>query len=366
MLIVIVQTSVHRVARAPVAGYRRAPGDMPMRIEAFASNREGSSPYRAWEPLAELERRGHTVLVHRKEEDLVAASRGFSRSLGSCDVVYISRYMTSEAQRLARALMDAGVAVVWDHDDDYISAARASRDPRAKAHLASMRAMLERADVVTTTNERLAGLLREAGGREVVAIPNRLTRASAKGRRRRHRGIVVGWIAWRDHQDDWDRLKLAPVFERLLDAHPELRIESVGPIDLGLRRERYHQIGAMPYERLPDAIAGFDVGIAPLADRVENLGRSDIKLKEYAIAGVPWLASALGPYVGLGEQQGGRLVADGRWYEELDALVSDARLRRRLGKQARRWAKRETLAKNADAWEAAFAAAIEHAAARRG
>ena len=337
-----------------------------MRIEAFASKREGSSPYRAWEPLAELERRGHEVLVHREEDHLTAAARGFSTSLAQCDVVYISRYMTREAQRLARGLRDAGIAVVWDHDDDYISGALDGRDPNGKGQLSALRAMLGQIDVVTTTNERLAGLLREVGAGRVVAIPNQLTRRSAKGRRHRHRGTVVGWIAWADHQADWERLKLATVFERLLDAHADLRVESVGPIDLGLPHHRYHRIGPVPFDELPGAIAGFDVGIAPLAGRVENLGRSDIKLKEYAIAGVPWLASPLGPYADHGEQQGGRLVADGDWYEQLDALLSDAKLRKQLAKQGRRWAREQTIAKHADAWEAAFSEAIELARTRRG
>ena len=70
-----------------------------------------------------------------------------------------------------------------------------------------------------------------------------------------------------------------------------------------------------------------------------------MKLKEYAAAGVPWLASPIGPYAGLGEQQGGRLVADDRWYEELVRLIEKPRERRKLAKRGAKWvAERDALA----------------------
>ena len=62
-----------------------------------------------------------------------------------------------------------------------------------------------------------------------------------------------------------------------------------------------------------------------------NRARSNIKLKEYAAAGACWLASPIGPYVGLGEKQGGRLVA-----------------RRRLARRARPPARQAARAREAD------------------
>ena len=107
--------------------------------------------------------------------------------------------------------------------------------------------------------------------------------------------------------------------------------------------ERYEHEGFVPFSQLPGRIGGWDVAIAPLADIPANQTRSDIKLKEYAGCGIPWLASPVGPYAALGEDQGGRLVPDDGWYEALDRLVTSKRDRKRLGKKAKKWAKRQTI-----------------------
>ncbi len=89
-----------------------------------------------------------------------------------------------------------------------------------------------------------------------------------------------------------------------------------------------------------------------------------MKLKEYAVCGVPWLASPVGPYLGMGEKQGGRLVADDDWAAALDRLVTRGRERGKLAKKSRAWGERQWAVRNLDVWEAALQEAIERARAR--
>jgi glycosyltransferase involved in cell wall biosynthesis len=96
------------------------------------------------------------------------------------------------------------------------------------------------------------------------------------------------------------------------------------------------------------------IAIAPLANLPFNMTRSDIKLKEYAASGVPWLASPVGPYIGLGEREGGVLVPDDGWFDALDRLVCHQRDRRRLARRARSWAKDQMIEMAADRWERVF------------
>jgi glycosyltransferase involved in cell wall biosynthesis len=115
------------------------------------------------------------------------------------------------------------------------------------------------------------------------------------------------------------------------------------------------------FDRLPEVMAGWDIALAPIAPTAFNAARSNIKLKEYAAGGTPWLASPVGPYRAMGEKQGGRLVPDDRWYEELLSLVDSARQRRKLAKNAAKWVVGETLERNLDAWETTLETAVNSA-----
>jgi glycosyltransferase involved in cell wall biosynthesis len=137
-----------------------------------------------------------------------------------------------------------------------------------------------------------------------------------------------------------------------------VHVASVG-IDLGIAHERCRQLGYVPFRELPALVSGFDVGIAPLVDEPFNRARSNVKLKEYASLGIPWLASPIGPYVGMGEREGGRLVPADRWFEQLDRLLSSARDRRKLGKRGSKWARSQTVEQNAGRWVDVFDAAYE-------
>jgi len=319
-----------------------------MNIAAFIWGVHPSSNYRAIYPLTELARRGHLIATFDEEEGLTPSDEDLAVIVEDFDVAYIGRYIQPEAVQLARRLTAGGMGVVWDNDDDVVRPERR----------AGFDGMAEVVDVITTTNEVLAERYRSYGARTVIPIPNFLTQGSLTAPRRKHDGIVLGYAGWIDHQDDWDGLDLRTIVEDLLEVHPDLRVESVGPIDLRLPRERYTSHGALPFDQLPQAIAGFDVAIAPLIDKLGNDTRSDIKLKEYAIAGVPWLASPYGPYVGFGEEQGGWLVEDDRWFDALNALLSDGKARKKLAKRGQKWAKDQTLERNAPLWLGAFEQAM--------
>jgi glycosyltransferase involved in cell wall biosynthesis len=117
----------------------------------------------------------------------------------------------------------------------------------------------------------------------------------------------------------------------------------------------------VPIDRLLDVERQFDVGLAPLLDTAFNRSRSNVKLKEYAAAGAAWLASPVGPYVDMGEREGGRLVDDGAWFEAIEALALDGGLRSQLVLRGREWARRQTIAHGGRQWEAAFRSAIVRA-----
>jgi glycosyl transferase family 4 len=335
-----------------------------MRIAYVADPRTGNGFYRGIGPMTALRQvRGHDVaeIPINEGNPSVAAVRGL-------DVLHVHRYGEDGAVRLARAAKAAGAAVVWDNDDDMGSLPKGTPGYRRQGgmmwerRLAGMRKIFAVADLVTTPSAGLAERLREYGAPRATVVENHVPDQFVLRSRPPREGVTIGWIAGLEHQLDAERIPIRAALQRLLDERPEVRVVSFG-LGLGLRSDRYRHVDVVALFELTRAAAAFDVGIAPLADIAMNRARSNVKLKEYAAAGACWLASPTGPYLGMGEKQGGRLVPDDRWHEELVRLIDKPRERAKLTKRAGKWVAGETLSKHARTWEAHFEEAVGRARA---
>jgi len=318
--------------------------------------------YRGIAPMLALARRGHEI---RQVELLGGELR--SELVRGCDVVHVHRRHDEDVQRIVRYAKESGIAVVWDDDDDKTSVPKghpAYRDyggAKGERILAGVRWMVQAADLVTTPSERLTERFLQLGAGRVTLIENYVEDDLLTSRAQPRAGeVVVGWVAGGEHMMDVERVPIAEAVGRLLDAHETLRVVSVGT-GLGLRHERYEHVKGLPLKELPRRVREFDVGLAVIADIPFNHGRSNVKLKEYAALGIPWLASPIGPYAGMGEKQGGRLVPDDGWYEGIERLVLDARARRKLAKRSAKWGRTQTIGANVGLWEAALEDAVARA-----
>ncbi|HEV7775158.1 MAG TPA: glycosyltransferase [Conexibacter sp.] len=334
-----------------------------MRIAALVPEGILNSIYRSLVPMQALAHRGHSIHVEERDHVRDAAP------LLEYDVVHFLRLCHQEMLHLARRLSDAGVAIVWDNDDDLLRTPKGNPSYRERTGLVRreiarlLTAMTTLADVVTTPSPVLAESYREMSGCDARVLGNYLPPTfTHPGRLSSPGQITIGWVAAMEHHRDIEQLRLREVFERLLTKHPGVSVVTVG-VNLGLPRDRYRHIEGLVYGALPEAIADFDVAIAPLTDIPFNRARSDVKLKEYAAIGVPWLASSIGPYSDMGEDQGGRLVTDDGWDEALSTFVDDRTERIRLGRQGLRWARTQTIEHHVDRWEQTLEDAVTHAKA---
>jgi glycosyltransferase involved in cell wall biosynthesis len=346
--------------RRPASGGLKGEG---VRIAALSNPNLVNSNYRAYQPLAVLQRRGHELLLNERDRPIRP------ETLFEVDVVHMHRIATPEIQQLIGRVRQAGVGIVWDNDDDVTAVPRSnplyarfggfrSRDMRA-----GVRAMVRLADIVTTPSAVLADQYRELGAGEVRVLENYMPPEFAKVRAAKHKGVAIACLAALEHQVDYQELGLRDVLLGLLDAHPELRVTSFG-LGLGLGHERYEHVELVSFLDIAKTFSRFDIGIAPLVDIPWNRARSNVKLKEYASGGIAWLASPVGPYAGMGEREGGRLVPDDGWHAALERLIANGRERRKLAKRAARWVDGEGIEQHADRWEAALRDAVGSAAAR--
>ena len=330
-----------------------------VRIAATSEVLVGGSSYRLFSPLQAMERRGHEILWPDLGTGVISR-----RDLLSADVVLVFRCHDVATRKLLREARDQGVGVVWDVDDDMRHTPwekTTTWDVRARKQIYHDSVNAARlADVVITSTGVLRDLYANAGVEHIEVIENYLLYGKEKRRPRKHAGIVIGWVAGVEHVGDARALAIAKTLARIQHEHANVHVECFG-VDLGLA-DRYTHTYIVPFAELPARMAGWDIGLAPIAETTFNAARSNIKVKEYAASCVPWLASSRGPYVNLGEKQGGRLVADDGWYEALDGLVRDARARKRLARSGRSWAKGQTIDAVADRYEALLTKAASRGA----
>jgi hypothetical protein len=335
-----------------------------LRIAAMYQEGGAAAYYRATLPLRELERRGHRVLwPARTDYDRLLADAS------SFDVFLMHHFCREQDLELVQHLARRGVAVVWDEDDDIAATPRHAPVYRNNGGRKGMKRLFARsveiartASLMTTPSAHLADRYREEGVEHVEVIENSVAQAHIGRERPRHQGVVIGVVAAGEHAVDFRKLRFDRILRRLLEAYEGVRVATIG-WGHDLPPNRHSHIAHVPIEELIAAERQFDIGLAPLADTPFSRARSNVKLKEYAAAGAMWLASPVGPYVGMGEQQGGMLVGDGEWYAALERFVLDFRARTELMEQARSWARTQSSDRAAAQWEAALTGAVARARA---
>lgn len=333
-----------------------------LRIAALYMDGTAAAYYRAILPLRELERRGHRVLWPARTD-----YRRLLAQPASFDVLLIHHLCREEELELVQRLERQGVAVVWDEDDDISTIPRHAPVYRenggrrgVKRWFARSVELARTASLMTTPSAHLAARYRELGVEHIEVIENHVAQEHIGLERPRHPGVVIGITAAGEHAVDLKKLRIDRTLRRLLEAHEGVRVATIG-WSHELPPARHHHTPSVPIERLIAAERQFDIALAPLVDMPFNRSRSNIKLKEYAAAGAMWLASPVGPYLGMGEEQGGMLVRDGEWYDALERFVLDFRARTHLMERARAWAPTQSAERAAAQWEAALTAAVARA-----
>ena len=109
-----------------------------------------------------------------------------------------------------------------------------------------------------------------------------------------HEGIIIGWGGSLSHLQSFTESGILTALKRVCQARPQVRIMICGD-------ERVYQAIPVPVEQKmfggwvsacqwPHKLANFDIGIAPLSGAYDQR-RSWIKLMEYMVMRIPWVAS---------------------------------------------------------------------------
>jgi glycosyltransferase involved in cell wall biosynthesis len=333
-----------------------------MRLGVLYTTDVYNSIYRALIPAEALRKKGHDVRVVRHD----AMTRVPMEQFTDREVVHVFRRHDKVAAKFVDGLRARGIGVVYDNDDDLRLAPEESaffkqhRASGIQRYFREQVAIMRRAHLITTTTQTLAERWGEEVDRPIEVIPNFLGDQHFVRTSRDSDGLVVGWVAGKEHIADSRRLHISETLRRVMDKRPEVRVVTMG-VRLDLDPSRYTHHEHIPLHKLGEHVRKWDLGIAPLADIPMSYARSDVKVKEYSALGVPWLASARGPYVDLKAKNGGLLVEDDGWEHALLELVSSKWKRAQLRRCAERWARSQRIDKHIGLWEAAWQEAADMA-----
>ncbi|MGN6398623.1 MAG: glycosyltransferase [Mucilaginibacter sp.] len=152
--------------------------------------------------------------------------------------------------------------------------------------------------------------------------------------------VVIGWSG---SQTTSKYLHLIDDVLRYLVSNYNVKIMVMGDDDFvvdGIDIELLHWSAEDEIRNLQQ----FDIGLHPLPDEKWAYGKSGGKLVQYMAAGIPIVATALGPNFKVIENgYNGFLVrSEQEWIDQLVLLITDQALRKRMGENARKFAEQNS------------------------
>lgn len=282
----------------------------------------------------------------------------FEKVIHDWDIVIFHRVAFGDhVKRLLDYFKSRNSLILFDFDDlifdveafQFINSPDFVDPIRSEMYIQNMRnirAMLEHSEgVLASTNflsDRIASLgkpvwvHRNAFSLEMLACSEvaRVKKPDNAGK------VVIGYASGTPtHNRDFELVK--PALQSIMRRDPRVVLRLVGPLDPGAGWEglesRIERQKLVPWRKLPQVLAGFDINLAPLVmDNPFAQSKSEIKYMEAAMVETPTIASATDAFrYAIRDGETGLLVdAPEGWGSAIERLARDVDLRTRLGQNA--------------------------------
>jgi len=200
--------------------------------------------------------------------------------------------------------------------------------------------LIERADLVVCGNPFIAKYV-ESKGAKTVVIPTVVDTGIFCPVETDNEVPIIGWIG--THSTFSFLETLFPVLERLAGIHRfKLKIVGSGKKDIQIEGVELENL-KWNMERETADFQSLDIGLYPInvsgsASEQWIMGKSGFKAIQYLAVGVPFVMSPIGVCAEIGEANTTHFnaVSPEDWYNSLDRLLSDAKLRKEMGARGRK------------------------------
>lgn len=297
-----------------------------------------------------LEKYGHKVIVVEREE----LYKG--QSLPGAHVAIFSRPHNWDMMNIYK---ENGALVIADIDDDFWTIPREHVaynfiGPGNKETMGHMEKSLQAADIITVSTEVLADRMSRFG-HPVSVIHNgwddtnqnwHLKKASLA------KPIIIGWAGTITHREDFKQV-VTPLVE-LVRKYPDVGVLIGSDYDIYKSLYKIPEsnkwfIPMLPYQLYPTIFRYIDIWLAPLVLNTFNEAKSDIKLLEGSVRGIPSVVSPAPAYT---KWNHGTLFArsEQEWTQCIERLICSPEERRTLGAMNLAPARERTMAALAKEW----------------
>lgn len=316
------------------------------RVLALTGDMDGCTLHRILLPFTELQRQGHTVEWGPRDDDRLAMV------VDQFEAVVLPRLHwpmveRAKSERWFSALHKAGIAIIYETDDDMFSEDFIRRimwkDLYTREYAEERRECItyamQHSDGVTVSCQRLATMVRQYTDKPVMVVPNFIDLRWWKRIQISSPRIVpettIGWAG--SYRPDSDIEPMAIAWGRVARKHPEVKFVIQGR-DLqiiydNVPEKQIVRFEWLPIDKYPAALVNVDIGCCSLADTKFNRAKTYLKALEYGASGAAVVASptVYGQIVEHGKN-GYLVTTPDEWEQALLALVEDYTLRHRLSK----------------------------------
>lgn len=318
---------------------------MTIRTLSLVGDMDGCALWRILLPVSELQRQGFTDISW----DMWNNS-GLANIVHRYDAIILPRkyWKPEEYHKAARwfdAIHKAGIAVIYEMDDDMVSEDFTRRlmfkdgygAQYARRRTKWIRHCIQQCDGVTVSSQRLATMVREVTDKPVKVVQNYIDLEWFCGvqavNERKIDGLTIGWAGGARPDDDLHAMVEA--WSRIAARYPEVTFVVQGHMAKlffdRLPKERMALLEWMPIGGYPAGLMNIDIGCCPLANLKFNRAKTPIKAMEYAASGAAVVASPTVYSQIIEHGVDGYIARDAdEWEAALSRLVEDAEHRRQI------------------------------------